>query len=66
MDMAFRYVIVPRQHLYWIEEVSAGGSRRRIECFQYEGPAVERLRVLQLQRDEMEQRLREREASRGI
>ena len=41
MDIAVRYVIVPRRHLYWVEAVDRDGSRRAIEVFRNEGAAVE-------------------------
>jgi hypothetical protein len=64
MDIAARYVIVPRKHLYWVEAVDPDGSRRAIEVFRDEGAAVERLRSLQSQQEKMELRLHALRASR--
>jgi hypothetical protein len=56
MDIAVRYVIVPRRHLYWVEAVDSAGSRRAIEVFRDERAAVERLRSLQSHQEKMELR----------
>ena len=64
MDIAVRYVIVPRKHLYWVEAVDPGGSRRAIEVFREEGAAVERLRSLQSHQEKMELRWHALRASR--
>jgi hypothetical protein len=64
MDFAVRYVIVPRKHLYWVEAVDPGGSRRAIEVFRDEGAAVARLRSLQSQQEKMELRWHALRASR--
>jgi hypothetical protein len=61
MDIAVEYVIVPRKHLYWVEAVDRGGSRRVIEVFRDEGAAVER--SLQSQKEKMELRW---DALRGL
>jgi hypothetical protein len=54
MDIAVRYVIVPRKHLYWVEAVDPDGSRRAIKGFRDEGAAVARLRSLQSHKEKME------------
>jgi len=64
MDIAARYVIVPRKHLYWVEAVHRDGSRRAIEVFRDEGAAVERLRSLQSRKEKMELRWDALKASR--
>ena len=64
MDIAVRYVIVPRKHLYWVEAIDRDGSRRAVEGFRDEAAAVERLRVLQLQKEKMELRWDALRASR--
>jgi hypothetical protein len=56
MDIAVRYVVMPRKHLYWVEAVLPDGSRRAIEGFRDEGAAVERLRSLQSRQQKMELR----------
>ena len=58
------YVIVPRRHRYWIEQVRHDGTRRVIDCFLDEETAVQRLHELQDGRDAREQRWLERENSR--
>jgi hypothetical protein len=64
MDIAARYVIVPRKHRYCVEAVDRDGSRRAIEVFRDEGAAVSRLRSLQSQQEKMELRLHALRASR--
>ena len=64
MDIAARYVIVPRKHLYCVEAVDRDGSRRAIEVFRDEGAAVSRLRSLQSQQEKMELRWHALRASR--
>jgi hypothetical protein len=64
MDIAVRYVIVPRRHLYWVEAVDSAGSRRAIEAFRDERAAVERLRSLQSHQEKMELRWHALKASR--
>jgi len=64
MDIAVRYVIVPRKHLYWVEAVDRDGSRRAIEGFRDEGAAVARLRSLQSRKEKMELRWDALKASR--
>jgi len=64
MDIAARYVIVPRKHLFRVEAVDRDGSRRAIEVFRDEGAAVSRLRSLQSQQEKMELRLHSLRASR--
>ena len=64
MDIAVRYVIVPRKHLYWAEAVDPDGSRRAIEGFRDEGAAVARLRSLQSHKEKMELRWDALRASR--
>ena len=64
MDIAARYVIVPRKHLYWVEAVDPDGSRRAIEGFRDEGAAVARLRSLQSKKEKMELRWDALRASR--
>jgi hypothetical protein len=64
MDVAVRYVIVPRRHLYWVEAVDRDGSRRAVAVFRDEGAAVERLRSLHSQQEKMELRWHALRASR--
>lgn len=64
MDVSAKFVICPRDRVYWIEIHQKDGDRKRIECFGAERAAIDRLRELQNKQDAAISRMVDRELSR--